>query len=137
MYICICICIPIFGRLGVCLFVLIVTLDYQELEDIMSKDPVKQAMTANLAAMLRPPSEVEREKAKAKAAKAKLIVKACQDAAKQGTLRTATDAALVAHERMTELGLKPSDPLYQTITAGMKRGVDAAASGVEVTVAQP
>ena len=103
----------------------------------MSKDPIKAAMTANIAAMLRPPSEVEREKAKAKAAKSKLVVKACQDAAKQGTLRTAVDAALVAKERMEELNIQPSDPLYQVIQDGMKRGINAAASGIEATVSKP
>lgn len=102
----------------------------------MSKDPIKQAMNANIAAMLRPPNEVERTKAKAKAEKYKLAAKAAKDAAKLGTQRVATDAALDAYERMTELDLSETNPLYQSIMAGMKRGIDAAAAGVEKVVGE-
>ena len=101
----------------------------------MSKDPIKAAMNANIAAMLTPPSEVERTKAKAKAEKYKLAAKAAKDGAKLGTQRVAASAALDAYERMGELGLPASDPLYQAIMAGFKRGVDAAATGVEAVVA--
>jgi len=102
----------------------------------MSKDPIKAAMNANIAAMLRPPNEIERTKAQAKVEKNKLVAKACKDGAKLGTQRVATGAALDAYERMTELGLNETSPLYQAIMAGMKRGIDATAAGVEKVVGE-
>ena len=102
----------------------------------MSKDPIKQAMTANIAAMLRPPSEVERTKAKAKAEKYKLAAKAAKDGAKLGTQRVAASAALDAFERMSELGLPANDPLYQAIMAGFTSGIESAAEGVKKVVGE-
>lgn len=102
----------------------------------MSKDPIKQAMNANIAAMLRPPSEVERTKAKAKAEKYKLAAKAAKDAAKLGTQRVAANQAIDAYERMEELGLSETNPLYQAILAGFTSGVESAAEGVKKVVGE-